>query len=148
MSANISILGNIGRDVSLRYTEKGTPVASFPIASNSFKNSTEGRVQITHWFNVVAFGKTGETIAEHVKKGAHLLVHGRLSFSPWSTDKGEPRSGAEVSLFSFEFVGSNRSDGNDGAALSGNHDSEPDVPEYSGTATADGTAEETFVDQF
>ena len=91
MSANISILGNAGRDVSLRYTEKGTPVASFPIASNSFKNGPEGRVQVTHWFNVVAFGKTAETIAEHVKKGTHLLVHGRLSFSPWSTDKGEPQ---------------------------------------------------------
>ena len=116
MSANISILGNIGRDVSLRYTEKGTPVASFPIASNSFKNSPQGRVQVTHWFNVVAFGKTAETIAEHAKKGAHLLVHGRLSFSPWSTDKGEPRSGAEVSVFSFEFVGSNRSDANERAA--------------------------------
>ena len=148
MSANISILGNIGRDVSLRYTEKGTPIASFPIASNSFKNSTEGRVQVTHWFNVVAFGKTAETIAEHAKKGAHLLVHGRLSFSPWSTDKGEPRSGAEVSLFSFEFVGSNRSDANEGAALNGNSDAEPDVPEYSGPAAADGTADETFVDQF
>ncbi|MBL0240384.1 MAG: single-stranded DNA-binding protein [Chloracidobacterium sp.] len=89
-AANISILGNAARDSSLKYSEKGTPVASFPIASNSFKNSPEGRVQVTHWFNVVAFGKTAETLAEHVKKGTHLLVHGRLSFSPWSTDSGEP----------------------------------------------------------
>jgi len=148
MSANISILGNIGRDVSLRYTEKGTPVASFPIASNSFKNSTDGRVQVTHWFNVVAFGKTAETIAEHVKKGAHLLVHGRLSFSPWSTDKGEPRSGAEVSLFSFEFVGPNRSDANEETALNDNGEAEPDAPEYSGPGAPDEKTDETFVDQF
>jgi single-strand DNA-binding protein len=148
MSANISILGNIGRDVSLRYTDKGTPVASFPIASNSFKNSAQGRVQVTHWFNVVAFGKTAETIAEHVKKGTHLLIHGRLSFSPWSTDKGEPRSGAEVSLFSFEFVGSNRPDNQEGSTPKGNNDSEPDVPEYSGPASPEEPVEETFVDQF
>ena len=148
MSANISILGNIGRDVSLRYTDKGTPVASFPIASNSFKNSPQGRVQVTHWFNVVAFGKTAETIAEYVKKGTHLLVHGRLSFSPWSTDKGEPRSGAEVSLFSFEFVGSKGPDNQEGSTLEVNNNSEPDVPEYSGPAALEEPVEETFVDQF
>ena len=147
MSANISILGNAGRDVSLRYTEKGTPVASFPIASNSFKNSGEGRVKVTHWFNVVAFGKTAETIAEHVKKGTSLLVHGRLSFSPWSTDKGEPRSGAEVSLFSFEFVGSNRGNDQEGSASNGSSD-EPDVPEYTGSPAPETPVEETFVDQF
>ena len=147
MSANISILGNTGGDVSLRYTEKGTPVATFPIASNSFKNSSEGRVQVTHWFNVVAFGKTAETIAEDVKKGTSLLVHGRLSFSPWSTDKGEPRSGAEVSLFSFEFVGSTRGNNQEGSALNSNSD-EPDVPEYTGSTATETPVEEQFVDQF
>ncbi|HQU91892.1 MAG TPA: single-stranded DNA-binding protein [Pyrinomonadaceae bacterium] len=147
MSANISILGNAGRDATLKYSEKGTAVASFPIASNSYKNGPEGRMQVTHWFNVVAFGKTAETLAEHVKKGTHLLVHGRLSFSPWSTDKGEPRSGAEVSLFSFEFVGANRSDNQEGSAASGDN-SEPDVPEYTGTADADATVNESPIDQF
>ena len=147
MSANISILGNTGRDVSLRYTEKGTPVASFPLASNSFKNGPEGRMQVTHWFNVVAFGKTAETIAEHVKKGTHLLIHGRLSFSPWSTDKGEPRSGAEVSLFSFEFVGSNRGKDQEVSASNGSN-IEPDVPEYTGSTAPETPVEETFPDQF
>ena len=147
MSANISILGNTGREVSLKYSEKGTPVASFPIASNSFKNGPEGRMQVTHWFNVVAFGKTAETLAEHVKKGTHLLVHGRLSFSPWSTDNGEPRSGPEISLFSFEFVGSNRSDGQTDQVTTADNP-EPDVPEFTGTAVPEPTVNEPFIDQF
>ena len=147
MSANISILGNAGRDASLKYSEKGTPVASFPIASNSFKNGPEGRMQVTHWFNVVAFGKTAETLAEHVKKGTHLLVHGRLSFSPWSTDKGEPRSGAEISLFSFEFVGSNRSDGQTDQVPTADSP-ESDVPEFTGTAVPEAPVNEPFIDQF
>lgn len=147
MSANISILGNAARDVSLRYSEKGTAVASFPIASNSFKNGSEGRVQVTHWFNVTAFGKTAETIAEHVKKGTYLLIHGRLSFSPWSTDKGEPRSGAEVALFSFEFVGGNRSDGQE-SGETGAKNPETATPEYTGPVNAESQADEPFVDQF
>jgi single-strand DNA-binding protein len=147
MSANISILGNAGRDVSLRYSEKGTAVASFPIASNSFKTGKEGRVEVTHWFNVTAFGKTAETLAEYVKKGTFLLVHGRLSFNPWTTNEGDPRSGAEVALFSFEFVGGNRSDGQEAG---GTHDenSETAVPEYTGPLSAETQAAEPFVNQF
>ncbi len=147
MSASISILGNAGRDASLRYSEKGTAVASFPIASNSFKNGPEGRVQVTHWFNVTAFGKTAETLAEYVKKGTYLLVHGRLSFNPWSTDKGEPRSGAEVALFSFEFVGGNRTNAQES---DGAHDEnpEPSTPEYTGPVNTETRADEPFVDQF
>lgn len=147
MSANISILGNAGRDVSLRYSEKGTPVASFPIASNSFKNSPEGRVQVVHWFDVTAFGKTAETLAEHVKKGRSLLIHGRLSFKPWTTNEGDPRSGAEVSLFSFEFVGGNRTDGAD-AGQGNAGSSESTMPDYTGPVSAETQTSEPFVNQF
>ena len=147
MSASISILGNAGRDVSLRYSEKGTAVASFPIASNSFKNGPEGRVQVTHWFNVTAFGKTAETLAEHVKKGTHLLIHGRLSFNPWLTEKGDPRSGAEVALFSFEFVGGSRSDGQESGGAS-TDTSEPALPDHTGPVAEGSRADEPFVDQF
>ncbi len=147
MSANISILGNTGRDVSLRYTEKGTAVATFPIASNSFKNAAEGRVQVTHWFNVTAFGKTAETLAEHVKKGTHLLVHGRLSFSPWLTKDGHARSGAEVALFSFEFIGGNRSDGQETGEVN-DESPEPASPSYTGPRSPESLADEPFVDQF
>ena len=147
MSANISILGNAGRDVSLRYSEKGTAVASFPIASNSFKNGPEGRVQVTHWFNVTAFGKTAETLAEHVKKGTYLLIHGRLSFDPWLTEKSEPRSGAEVALFSFEFVGGNRSDAQESGGTS-IETLDPATPDYTGPVDTGSQADEPFVDQF
>ena len=148
MSANISILGNAGRDVSLRQSEKGTAVASFPIASNSFKNGPEGRVQVTHWFNVTAFGKTAETLAEHVKKGTYLLVHGRLSFNPWLTDKGDARSGAEVALFSFEFVaGGNRANGQETSGA-GAEDPEPATAAYTGPVNPESPVEEPFVDQF
>ncbi|HMS07997.1 MAG TPA: single-stranded DNA-binding protein [Pyrinomonadaceae bacterium] len=147
MSCNISILGNAGREVSLRYSEKGTAVASFPIASNSFKNGKEGRVEVTHWFNVTAFGKTAEILAEHVKKGTYLLVHGRLSFDPWLTKEGDPRSGAEVALFSFEFVGGNRSGERETSGM-GPENPEPADPAYTGPVNDGSQADEPFVDQF
>lgn len=147
MSANISILGNAGRDVSLRYAENGTAIASFPIASNSFKNGKEGRVEVAHWFNVTAFGKTAEAIAEHVKKGSYLLIHGRLSFNPWTTNDGEPRSGAEVALSSFEFAGEKRAEGQETTATV-TETAEPATPEYTGPVNAEIEASEPFVNQF
>lgn len=147
MSANISILGNAGREVTLRYSEKGTAIASFPVASNSFKNSAEGRVQVVHWFEVIAFGKTAETLAEHVKKGTHILVHGRLSFKPWTTNEGDPRSGAEVALFSFEFVGGRRSEGPE-TGETRSESSEPAMPDYTGPVDVVPSTSEPFVNQF
>lgn len=147
MSANISIIGNAGRDVSLRYAENGMAIASFPIASNSFKKSPEGRVQITHWFDVTAFGKTAETIAEQVRKGSLLLIHGRLSFVPWRTEKNEPRSGAQVELSSFEFAAENGFEGREAATATAD-DTEPSIPQYTGPVNAASPTTEPFTNQF
>ena len=135
MAASISILGNTGSNSELRYSEQGLPIASFSIASNSFRNTQEGKIQITEWFNVTAFGKVAETLAAHVRKGTQLLVIGRLTFNPWVTNGGEPRAGAEVVLQSFEFVGGNRN-GDAGA------DAEPadSEPSYTGPVDAQSTA--------
>lgn len=147
MSTSISILGNTGRDVSLRYSEKGTAVASFPIASNSFKNSSEGKVKTTHWYNVTAFGKVAENLASTVRKGSHLLVFGRLSFKPWLTKDGEPRAGAEIVLQSYEFASSNQNS-------EGGENEETPEPEILSEAegpekfSAEPVTVEPFVDQF
>lgn len=147
MSANISIIGNAGRAVRLRYSESGMAIGNFPIASNSYKNTSEGRVQVTHWFDITAFGKMAEALAEHVKKGTHLLIHGRLSFVPWTTEKSEPRSGAQVALFSYEFAGENPSEGQ--AEVAATRDSPEDsIPEYSGPVDAASQPVEPFNNQF
>lgn len=111
MAASISILGNAGGNAELRYSNQGSAIASFSMASNSFKKTEQGKVQITEWYNVTAFGKLAETIAANVTKGTHLLVLGRLTFKPWMTKDGDPRAGAEVILQSFEFAGGNRNNG-------------------------------------
>lgn len=143
MSTSVSILGNTGREVSLRYTDKGTAVASFPIASNSFKNSQQGKEKVTHWYNVTAFGKVAENLASTVKKGSHLLVIGRLTFSPWLTKNGEPRAGAEVVLQSYEFAGNS---GNSNSSENGDIP-EPDYPVEGEPPISEPASDEPFVDQ-
>jgi single-strand DNA-binding protein len=107
MSTSISILGNTGRDVELRYTPQGTPVASFSIASNSVRNTAQGKQKKTDWYNVSAFGRQAETLAKYLTKGASILVRGKLTFNPWLSRDGEARVSADVVLQDFEFAGGN-----------------------------------------
>lgn len=105
MSTSISILGNTGRDVELRYTPQGTAVANFSVASNSVRSTAQGKVKKTDWYNVSAFGKQAETLARHLKKGSQILVRGKLSFNPWLDRSGEARVSADVVLQDFDFAG-------------------------------------------
>ena len=107
MSTSISILGNTGRDVELRYTPQGTPVASFSIASNTVRNTAQGHQKKTDWFNVSAFGRQAETLAKYLSKGNQILVRGKLTFNPWLSRDGEARVSADVVLQDFEFAGGN-----------------------------------------
>lgn len=155
MAASISILGNAGGNAELRYSNQGSAIASFSMASNSFKKTEQGKVQITEWYNVTAFGKLAETIAANVTKGTHLLVLGRLTFKPWMTKDGDPRAGAEVILQSFEFAGGNRNN-SPGADVEAVVEPQHTGPVNEQPAAMDGQAavettvvtDEPYVDQF
>lgn len=72
MGANISIIGNLGKAPETKISDNGTLMASFSIASNTFRNTPEGKEQKTDWFRVIAFGRQAETLARYVKKGTGL----------------------------------------------------------------------------
>ena len=117
MSANISIIGNLGKTPETKITDNGTLVASFSMASNSFRNGAEGRVEKTDWFRVTAFGKQAETIARYVRKGHRLYVQGRLTFNPWLDRNDSPQSGAEIVLQEFQFLTGKQGDDGDASVM-------------------------------
>lgn len=117
MSANISLMGNLGRTPETRISDNGTLIATFSMASNSIRNSPDGPVKKTNWFRVTAFGKQAETLARYLRKGSRLCVQGRLTFSPWLNRNGEPQVSADVLLQEFQFVpGGRREEGGETAA--------------------------------
>lgn len=105
MSANVSILGNLGRTPETKITPDGTFIASFSIASNSVRNTPEGKVKTTDWFRVTALGNQGRTLAKYAKKGNKLFVQGKLTFNPWLDREGTPQVSADLLLQDFQFVG-------------------------------------------
>ena len=119
MGANISIIGNLGKAPETKITDNGTLMASFSIASNTFRKTSEGKEQKTDWFRVIAFGRQAETLAQYVKKGTGLAVQGRLTFNPWVDRDGNPQAGADIILQEFQFLpGGRRDDRGDAGAVS------------------------------
>jgi single-strand DNA-binding protein len=105
MSANVSILGNLGRAPETQMTAGGVQVTKFSIASNSVKRTPQGAVEKTDWFRVTAFGKQAEILAKHAKKGSRLHVQGQLSLNAWRDRQDRAQYSADLLLQDFQFVG-------------------------------------------
>lgn len=116
MSANVSILGNLGRAPETRFTPDGTFVANFSIASNSVRNSPNGKIEETAWFRVTAFGNQARTLAQYAKKGTRMLVQGKLTTGAWLNREGVPQVSADVVLQDFQFAGGNDKEETNGGA--------------------------------
>ena len=105
MSANVSILGNLGRAPETQMTAGGVQVTKFSIASNSVKRTPQGNTEKTDWFRVTAFGKQAEILAKYARRGSRLHVQGSLSLSAWRDRGDQPQYSADLLLQDFQFVG-------------------------------------------
>ena len=106
------IAGNVTRDPEMRATPSGAQACNFTIAVNrTFRGGDGEQQEQTSFIDCVAWGRSGETIAQYVKKGSGLIVSGRSEQRSWE-DKtsGQKRSRVEIVVDDFSFVG-----GGDGA---------------------------------
>jgi single-strand DNA-binding protein len=114
MYQTIIIVGNVGRDPEMRYTPSGQAVTSFSVATNrQYTNNNGETIKETIWFRVSAWGKTGETCNQYLKKGSKVLVEGRLTADSatggprvWTGQDGSPRASFEVSAQTVRFLSS------------------------------------------
>ena len=117
----VILLGNLTRDPELRYTPQGAAVCEFALALNSvYTNKQTGqKVEEVSYIDLVAWGKTGETIAEYMKKGRQIMVEGRLKQDRWEAQDGKKMSKVRVTVESFTFVGARPEGGGGGAPKAG-----------------------------
>ena len=80
----VILVGHLGGDPESRFTQGGTAVATFSVATNESRKNSEGNWEDhTEWHRCVLFGKQAETAAEYVKKGQMVYVEGRLNTREW-----------------------------------------------------------------
>jgi len=93
----VILIGNLGRDPETRYSQGGTPVTNFSVAtSESWRDRTSGEQQErTEWHNVVCFARLAEIAGEYLKKGSKVYIEGSLRTSSWEQD-GQKRYRTEI----------------------------------------------------
>ncbi|MBI4318386.1 MAG: single-stranded DNA-binding protein [Chloroflexi bacterium] len=100
MSASLNkvmIIGNVGRDPEMRYTQNGTAVTSFSVAAGRRWTTPEGEQrEETEWFNVVTWNKLAETANRYITKGSRVYIEGRLQTRSWEGQDGQKRYRTEV----------------------------------------------------
>lgn len=108
MSVNKAIIiGRLGADPEVRYTQGGTAVANFNIATDESWTDKDGqRQEKTEWHRIVAWGRTAEICGEHLKKGREVYVEGRIETREWQDKDGQRRRTTEIKAWSVQFIGS------------------------------------------
>lgn len=128
MYQQITLVGNLGSDVELRYTPNGVPVASFSLAVSKTWMKDGQRQEKTLWFRVSAWNKQAETVSQYLHKGSKVLVVGEIEEARAFTDRqGNNRASLEVTAQTIKFL-SGRGDGEQQESAPAAHGDGESVP--------------------
>jgi len=100
----VQLIGNLGQDPEIRFTQDGKPIASFSIAtSESWKDKQGNKQEKTEWHRLVSFseGLNKNVIEPYVRKGTKIFVEGKLVTRKWQDKEGADRYTTEVVLDGF-----------------------------------------------
>ena len=128
------LIGNLGRDPELRYTQSGQAVTNFSLAtSENWTDKNGERTEKTEWHRIVAWGKTAELCAQYLSKGRPVYIEGRLQTRDWEDKEGVKRQTTEIVANTVQFLGGPRGEGGGGNQGGGgfNQGSGNDAPDDS-----------------
>jgi single-strand DNA-binding protein len=112
----VILVGNVTRDIELRYTPGGTAVTEIGMAVNDRRKNQAGEwVEDTTFVDVTLWSRTAEIADQYLNKGSSILIEGRLKLDSWETD-GQKRSKLRVVGERMQMLG-----GRSGSNESGGH---------------------------
>jgi len=122
----VILIGNLTRDVELKYLPKGTAVCNLSLAVNRrWKNEAGEEKEDVYFAECKAFGKQAETLAQYVRKGNPLMIEGRLTREEWDDKKtGDKRSTTRIMIETFQFL----KERSEGAAPAPRQEAAPTAP--------------------
>ena len=122
------VVGHLGRDPEMRYTQSGVPVTSFSVATTRKWSSASGEQQEkTTWFRVTCWRKLAELTAQYLKKGRLVLVEGDIEASAFTDREGSARASLELTATNIKFLGG-RGEGGEGGGGGGGAGGGEDFP--------------------
>ena len=102
---SVRLMGNVGATPEVKSFDNGNKVAKLRLATNEKQKNAKGEtIAITHWHNLVFWGKSAEFFAKYIDKGERIAIEGTLANRIYETKAGDKRQITEVRVDSFEVV--------------------------------------------
>lgn len=94
----VTILGSLGNDPEVKYTQSGSAIANLTVATSESWNdkATGEKKEITEWHRVVLFGKLAEVAGEYLRKGSQVYIEGQLRTRKWTDNSGVEKYSTEI----------------------------------------------------
>ena len=132
----VVLVGNLTRDVDIRYLQSGNAVCDIGLAVNDRRKTANGEwVDETTFVDITLWGRTAEVASEYLSKGSPVLIEGRLKLDQWESD-GQKRSKLKVVGEKMQML-SNRGGGGGGSSQGGGGKPQYDESEFSAPADSD-----------
>ena len=110
----VIIVGNLGRDPEIRYSQQGTAVVKLAIATSEQWTDKQGqRQERTEWHRVTVFGKQGENCERYLSKGSQAYVEGKLQTSSYEKE-GQTHYSTDIIANTVQFLGGKPGQGQGG----------------------------------
>ena len=111
MVNKVILIGNLGKDPEVRFTQSGSAVANFSIATSEQWNDRDGkRQERTEWHNIVVWGKQGELCGQYLAKGRQVYVEGSIRTRSYDDKDGKKVYATEVVADDVILLGSRGGD--------------------------------------
>lgn len=105
MLNKVQIIGRLGRDPELRYSQSGSPVCTLSVATDEGYTDRDGKkVDRTEWHRVVLYSKAAENCNQFLKKGSLVYVEGSLQTRKWQDKQGQDRFSTEIKAQRVQFL--------------------------------------------
>jgi single-strand DNA-binding protein len=141
---HVVLVGRLTRDAELKYTTGGQAVCKFSIAVNRRKKSGDQWVDEANFFDIVLWGRQGESLNQYLLKGKQVGIEGELRQDRWEQD-GQNRSKVEIVANNLQLLGGN-SPGGGGGAYQERRPAEDRPPRADGPAGGDSGPSDGFTD--
>jgi len=144
MYNKVILVGNLARDVEIRYTQSGAAIGKVGIATNRrYKTQTGEQKEEVMFIDLTFFGRTAEIANQYLRKGSKVLVDGRLVLEQWTAQDGSKRSRHSVTVENLQMLdskGDSQANGgynqNQAPAAQGGYQQQPAEPAYNANQNA------------
>jgi len=93
----VILIGNLGKDPEIRYTQAGEPIANFSLATSENWTDKSGQKQErTEWHRVEVFGKTAQVVRDYCNKGKQVYLEGSIRYDEWTDKDGNKRNTTKI----------------------------------------------------